>query len=1072
MTTIRLDSPAQEFPYAASNAVDVPVSTVAGDSLVLPTKAIIQKLPGVSRLICLDVGGVLANKDTEDDYSHLEPLEGCREFLEQLKSHGVGTVVNSAHPVDEVTEWLQRHGLFDLISGGTPDPALYQGVEQYGPVVAAKPRAEKYLDDRMVRYKGDYEEALDAILDFRPWWADKGYEVDSVALDFDATLNTYGMANTDDEINRPSNLFEPQDGAREFVAKLYSKVGRVVIFSCRNPAEIQEWLKKYRFERHIDAVESYKPKVKVYLDDRGMRFKGDYAKTLEKLRLLEPERKAVAGGVLGANSPPGNSTATPRVYEEPQTKTAPGEKLDQEAAIVIVKDEQGRILTVTRPDSPEQALPGGLVEEGERPEQAARREVQEETGVALESLEYVRDLLSPVDGRKVSVFKARWTESLGTPYDTEGAGAVQWLWPDELFWQAKRYRDSVALLLPHMKRLKQGPPHSAAPPDPQWTDVGPEQEPRPTYPPPEDFGTSTEPRPAMYANGWATPSVETVDKSGEVQPTTTEMYGDRFGNAPWNNDSYGMDHNSDLPSGVKVIKLGVNAPDLSHAEFDDHRPEQGTLLQVQGVGPLGAPNAATDAPQKKTPTREVADAAIEAIRHVEDSNRGRSAQKLREMIWPVFQHWEQQIDASEGSESDKKRAHSRLGTFIRPHASFSGGVRKVGSGPEGPGPAVLRLSDSPTIVADIKQAYRTGYYAATEGKKPEDNPWNLGGEPYKSTAWSAGWQDGISGSAPQAKAYDEIGSAYLSGYVVAQQGGRREDNEFIVGAPMQQAAWEVGFDDATNGREPQTKDYFPGIPEREQLEGDHPTYSMWGDGGWKSSMGNPNDGPPTGDLIDYRMGQTDSGPMVPVTRRKSLATVDYVEFPIGLDGLKCGNCRFFKAQCKDQPATTSADFNGTGCATGFDEGFCDNPDVMATVKFLACCNNYDHAGIKRPWKGKTVRLDKTGSVEQRDDGWWYRMPPNRESGPYPDRATALGALGMEQINYHRSKTAPFSVERRDDGWWVVGPVGTWNEHGPFDEWEQADRAADRLMNKAGGAIFPGDPSGLPATIGTEPEIPT
>ena len=83
---------------------------------------VVQKLPGVSRLVCLDVGGVLANKDTSDDYSHLEPLDGCKEFLEELQKHKVGTVVNSAHPVQEVTEWLKRVPDFHVVEQSAHRP--------------------------------------------------------------------------------------------------------------------------------------------------------------------------------------------------------------------------------------------------------------------------------------------------------------------------------------------------------------------------------------------------------------------------------------------------------------------------------------------------------------------------------------------------------------------------------------------------------------------------------------------------------------------------------------------------------------------------------------------------------------------------------------------------------------------------------------------------------------------------------------------------------------------------------------------------------------------------------------
>lgn len=1098
--TDRVQTPNQRFPFVDGQVIDLPPEqaqqvaseiggTVADTDIVEPKSIpVVQKLPGVSRLLCLDVGGVLANKDTDDDYSHLEPLEGCKEFLEQLREHGVGTVVNSAHPVNEVQRWLQQYGLLDLISGGAQ-----VGDDPMPKVVQHKPRAEKYLDDRMVRYKGDYEEALDAILDFRPWWADKDYEVDSVALDFDATLNVYGTTGTEDEFTDEPP--PPQDGAREFVAKLYSKVGRLVIFSARPPDQIRKWIEKYDFDRHLDEVEAYKPKVKVYLDDRGIRFKGDYKKTLEKLRLLEPEKKGVAGGVLGTNSPPGNSTATPRVYGEPAVKavvavvcprcagtghgtdgrecdycggtgevqygddkvakTAPGEKLDQEAAIVIVLNDEGKVLTVTRPDSDEQSLPGGLIDPGETASEAVVRELVEECGISpSDGVEEITRIESPVDGRKVHVFQAGQYNGSRKPRDVESAGSVEWMTPQELLDQAKLYRPSVEELLQHMKAT---------------------QESRPTYPPPEDFGQSTEPRPPMYANGWATPDVETVDKDGAVQPEMTQIMGDKFGNSPQNLEANALDHANELPD-VTANDPGVNAPDLSHDLRGSWVGDRPILAQSKDV-------TFTADGQKVTG-------------FVESEQDGLA--KVRVTAADV---------AGEYQAGD---------AVLMP-------VQKVANGPEGPGPAMLRFSDSPSIVGDIKVAYQEGYRSALEGESAEDNPYTMVGEPYKRPAWSSGWQDGAAGSAPQqkarkpfkgnpqwltysvqelqrmqnqfrdhlrdeeratggglrgevasanvrefnrqinelqaaidylnankSKAPSDLAATYREGYVAGRHGARREDSPYIVGAPYRNAAWTDGWTDAANGEGPRVKVYFPGIPEREPLEGEHPEYSIWGEGGWKQLAGNPNDEYPTGVPTDWNIGP--SGPMVSkgltAEQRTRARNVDLVVLPDRIEGTNCANCEHFSAQCKDQAPATQADFNGTGCPVGFSAGYCSHSEVEMNVMPHWCCAKWETPDTARVADMEGQKHVKTGSVEHRDDGWWYLIPPNRESGPYRSESEARGALGMMQIDYHRSKTAPFSTERRDDGWWVVGPLGTWNEHGPFDDFAQADAAADRLLNKA------------------------
>ena len=109
-------------------------------------------------VICIDFDGVI-HKDTlpydEDNQILDEPVPGALEAIRKLQERYTIVILSARarfhEPRKAMYDWLRIHG--------------------FGPITVTnrKPKALIYLDDRGIRFDGDWPAALEAIKAFKPW---------------------------------------------------------------------------------------------------------------------------------------------------------------------------------------------------------------------------------------------------------------------------------------------------------------------------------------------------------------------------------------------------------------------------------------------------------------------------------------------------------------------------------------------------------------------------------------------------------------------------------------------------------------------------------------------------------------------------------------------------------------------------------------------------------------------------------------------------------------------------------------------------------------------------------------
>lgn len=106
-----------------------------------------------------------------------------------------------------------------------------------------------------------------------------------------------------------------------------------------------------------------------------------------------------------------------------------GKKMNRGIGILIIKE--GKVLLGHRCEgwtSGTWTMPGGRLKEGERPEDGARREVEEETGLGTDGLEIIFINMDMIKDREFTTYILKPRMVLGEPMVKEPEEIDRWEW--------------------------------------------------------------------------------------------------------------------------------------------------------------------------------------------------------------------------------------------------------------------------------------------------------------------------------------------------------------------------------------------------------------------------------------------------------------------------------------------------------------------------------------------------------------------------------------------------------------------------------------------------------------------
>jgi hypothetical protein len=98
-----------------------------------------------------------------------------------------------------------------------------------------------------------------------------------VCVDFNGVLDSYSGW------RGPAHFDPPRPGAREFLESLVARGYEIVVFTTRYADDVWNWLDAFDMRGLVSEVTDRKPAAHVFVDDRAVCFRGDFAATLVEI---------------------------------------------------------------------------------------------------------------------------------------------------------------------------------------------------------------------------------------------------------------------------------------------------------------------------------------------------------------------------------------------------------------------------------------------------------------------------------------------------------------------------------------------------------------------------------------------------------------------------------------------------------------------------------------------------------------------------------------------------------------------------------------------------------------------